>query len=81
MDQAFCNERHNRIDARLKEHDDKLEALTKSNERHSEAIQNLCDKIENLVTTIKWLIGLVIVPILTGIFGFFFYALQSKILH
>ena len=41
MEQAYCNERHNRIDTRLKEHDDKLESLTKSNERHSEAIQNL----------------------------------------
>lgn len=82
----MCNERHKSIDEKfgrqekwLGEHETKLDKLEKSDATNTQAIKELCSKIGDLVSTIRWLIGLLVVPVLGGIIGFFFYAIQRVI--
>lgn len=86
MDDA-CKERHKSIDKRLDTQDTRLNAhaqqldqLIVSDATNKTAIGNLCKQIADLVNTIRWLIGILVVPILGGIIGFFFYAAQRGLL-
>lgn len=82
MTEELCKEKHERIseklalhDTRLNNHGDRIDKLEQSSEKFEVKIENLCDQIKSLVTTMRWFIGL-----LTGSFvGFFFYAMQSHI--
>lgn len=80
----LCTEKHKRVDERLNhhekwigEHEGKIDKLEKSDAVNTEAITNLCTKISDLVTTLKWLIGFVVAPLAGGLIGLFFYALQK----
>lgn len=59
----------------LKTHGEDIETLKVSTAVHNTQIETLCDKINDLVVTIKWLIGLSI----TTLVGFFIYTVQSQI--
>lgn len=62
---------HKRIDegeARQDKTDEKVDMLCSSNATNTGAIKNLCEKIDGLISTIKWFIGLAITLIL-GIAG------------
>lgn len=74
-----CEVKHKNIEDKLKVHDDRLNAHAKRLDELSEdgreykvQIQNLCKDIGNLVTTIRWFMGL----LGTSLVGFFFYAVQ-----
>ena len=74
---------HEVMEVKINEHDKKILELDKrmdKNDRESAEfkiqIKNLCNTIQGLTTTIKWVMGL-----LTGSFiGFFFYAAQKGLL-
>ncbi|KNY24852.1 hemolysin XhlA family protein [Pseudobacteroides cellulosolvens] len=79
-----CNEKHKRVDEQLKhheawlgEHENKIDRLDRSDAANTASINNLCTKISDLVTTLKWLIGFVVAPLAGGLIGLFFYALQK----
>jgi archaellum component FlaC len=76
----LCQERHKRVDERLETHErrlnshsEELDRLSISDTKNSTQIDNLCDKIDGLVTIIKWFIGLMV----GSYVGFFFYAVQK----
>ena len=48
------------VEGIVEKHDDKLEALCSANASNINSIQNLCEKIDGLVSTIKWFIGLAV---------------------
>lgn len=69
---------HHRLDTmekRMDESDDKLENLCSANAVNTGSIKNLCEKIDGLIGTIKWFIGLAITLIL-GIAGLFLSVLE-----
>jgi len=82
MNDEICLEKHKRVDERLDIHETRLnnhsERIDKLEQRGSAVdyqIKNLCEKIDGLITTMKWFIGLMV-----GSFvAFFFYAVQHNI--
>jgi chromosome segregation ATPase len=77
-----CQERHKRIDEkldihdkRLNSHSEEIDRLNVSDARNTNEITNLCKQIGDLVTTLRWLIGLLV----TTLGGFFIWAIQSKL--
>ena len=76
----LCKEKHERINEKLdthnswlKDHERKIDTLTKSDAENGVSIKNLCEQLKDLVTTIKWLIGM----LLTSMIGFFIWAVQK----
>jgi chromosome segregation ATPase len=78
----LCEERHKNIKEQLNTHNDRLNAHSKeldklsvSDARNTNEISNLCKQIGDLVTTLRWLIGLLV----TTLGGFFIWAIQSQL--
>lgn len=81
--EKICEEKFKRIDEkisicdrRLNSHSDRLDLLEQARAEDKAMIKNLCKEIENLIATLKWIGG----PLLIGIVGFFFYALQQGLI-
>jgi len=79
----LCVERHKRIDQNFEKiektlitQDKRLDELEQYKSRTEAQLEALCEQISNLVTTMRWFMGL----LLGGIVGFFFYALQQGLL-
>lgn len=81
-DEKLCKERCKTVDEKLTNHErvlngyserfDKLETFRAKSE---EKIDNLCEDLKSLTSTLKWFIGLLI-----GAFiSFFFYAVQAHL--
>lgn len=71
----LCKE-DDRHERRLNDHSKRIDILEQHQSRTDVKLENLCDQISSLVTTMRWFIGL-----LVGAFvGFFFYVIQSKII-
>jgi chromosome segregation ATPase len=82
-DERLCEQKHRQIDEKFKEHGGTLKEYNgrigriEQNERESKTqIQNLCETVKSLNTTIRWFIGLQI----GGYIGFFFYAAQRGLI-
>lgn len=83
MDEKFCDERRasiidkvNTHEIRINNHSGRIDMLEQSQSGFKIEIKNLCKDIQNLTSTLKWFIGLIV-----GSFvAFFFYAVQNKIL-
>ena len=82
MDEKYCNVRHKGIEKEFErhekwigEHEVKIDELSKSDAINTQAIKELCAQIASLVTTIRWLIGVVV----TSLIGFFIFAVQNSI--
>lgn len=80
MDKVVCDEKHRRVDERieslqyaLNDHDSRIDRVERICAEDRILINNLCKQIESLTNTIKWIGG----PLLAGIAGFFFYAIQQ----
>ena len=80
--QRICDEKHKQInyrldvsEKRLNDHGERLDALEQNRSRTEARIDNLCEKIESLVATMKWLIGAMV----GALGGFFFYVIQQGI--
>ena len=78
----LCLERHKRIDesfkkvdGKLENHDRRIDVLEQYKSKTEAQIDALVEQIKNLVTTMRWFMGL----LLGGIVGFFFFALQQGI--
>ena len=78
----ICEERHKRVDERLdtqdrrlNNHGERIDALEQSRSRTDTRLENLCEKIESLVTTMRWFMGLAV----GALISFFFYAIQQNI--
>jgi tetrahydromethanopterin S-methyltransferase subunit G len=63
-----AHHRLNEHDTRLDKGEEKIDMLCSESAVNTGAIKNLCEKIEGLIGTIKWFIGLAITLIL-GIAG------------
>lgn len=80
---AVCTERHRRIDERLdtqdrriNNHSERLDKVEQFQSRTETKIENLCEQIQGLVTTIRWAMGLLI----GALVSFFFYAAQRGLI-
>jgi hypothetical protein len=78
----ICELNHKRVDERLDTHErrlnshsEEIDKLSVSDARNTNEITNLCKQIGDLVTTLRWLIGLLV----STLAGFFIYAIQSKL--
>lgn len=83
VDDQILYEKFKRIDEKLSmceskdiEHAQKLDRLDRICAEDRVLINNLCKQIESLVSTIKWVGG----PVIFGMIGFFFYAIQQSLL-
>jgi hypothetical protein len=81
-DEKLCEEKHKRVDERLDTHEKRLnnhseeiDRLSMSDARNTNELTNLCKQIGDLVTTLRWLIGLLV----TTLGGFFVYVIQMKL--
>jgi hypothetical protein len=82
VNEKICDKMHKAIDAKLiqhekqiDEHDVKIDTLVRSDAANTIEIKNLCKQISDLVTTIKWLIGILV----TSLGGFFIWVIQQKL--
>lgn len=81
--EKICEERHKGIaeklktaEIRLNSHSDRLDKLEQGHSEFRVEIKNLCKDIQNLTSTLKWFIGLMV-----GSFvAFFFYAAQHGLI-
>ena len=78
-----CTERHRRIDERLdtqdrriNNHSERLDKVEQFQSRTETKIENLCEQIQGLVTTIRWAMGLFV----GALVSFFFYAAQRGLI-
>ncbi|MDY2986304.1 MAG: hemolysin XhlA family protein [Peptoniphilus sp.] len=82
MDEKQCEiyrqhllEKVNRNEIRINDHSKRIDAIEQHNSRTDGKIENLIDKMDSLITTLRWGMGLAV-----GSFvGFFFYAVQHGI--
>ena len=80
IDEKLCDMRHDRIneridtnERRINNHSERLDIIEQVNSRLEERLNNLISQLEQLNSTMKWFIGL-----LVGSFvAFFFYAIQQ----
>ena len=77
--EKHCNERHGNIiktiddvHGRLNNHSDRIKDLEKFQSGVTIEIKNLCDKIEDLVSTIRWASGVAFMTLI----GFFIWYIQ-----
>ena len=81
--EQVCKEKHKRIDEklntqeiRINNHSKRIDKLEQDRAEDRIEIKNLCKQLESLTNAIKFVGG----PILAGLIGFFFYAVQNNIL-
>ena len=76
---ASAKSAHHRLDTHeiwFKERDDKIDSLEKSDATNTNEIKNLCKNIANLVTAIKWFIG-IIITIIGGFAAFIMWYIEN----
>ena len=68
----LCKEKHEQIkskfqhhEAWLSEHEKQIDCLAKSDATNTANISNLCHQIKDLVTSIRWVIGLMIPTVIS----------------
>lgn len=84
MDDKLCELKHktiedkfNRHESWLCEHEEKIDKLSKSDATNTNEIKNLCKNISDLVATIKWLIGIMVTIMGSSLVGFFIWYVQN----
>lgn len=60
---------------RLNNHSERIDKIEQSQSRTDAKIENLCDQLKQLVSVLKWYIGLTI----GALVSFFFYAIQHNL--
>lgn len=80
--EKLCEERYKRIeekinvhDIRINDHGKRIDKIEQNQSRTNTKIENLCDQLKQLVSVLKWYIGLSVGALLS----FFFYAIQHNI--
>jgi hypothetical protein len=75
MNDELIKDKLDTHERRLNDHSVRLDRLEQRGAAVDEKIENLCAQIKNLVTTMRWFIGLIV-----GAFvSFFFYAIQNNL--
>ncbi|EPY6430555.1 hemolysin XhlA family protein [Clostridium sporogenes] len=82
MELKVCEEKHKRLeekinihDIRLNDHAGRIDKLEQNQSRVDVKIENLCEQIKQLVSVLKWYIGLSV----GALVSFFFYAIQHNL--
>ncbi|EPY2304970.1 hemolysin XhlA family protein [Clostridium botulinum] len=82
MELKVCEERHKRLeekinvhDIRLNDHGKRIDKIEQNQSKIDTKIENLCDQLKQLVSVLKWYIGLSV----GALVSFFFYAIQHNI--
>ena len=82
MELKVCEEKHKRLeekinvhDTRLNDHSGRIDKLEQNQSRVDVKIENLCEQIKQLVSIMKWYVGLTV----GALVSFFFYAIQHNI--
>ncbi|NFC86237.1 hypothetical protein EXN13_00685 [Clostridium botulinum] len=82
MELKVCEEKHKRLeekinvhDTRLNDHAGRIDKLEQNQSRVDVKIENLCEQIKQLVSVLKWYIGLSV----GALVSFFFYAIQHNL--
>jgi len=57
----------------MNNHSERLDVLEQDRSRTEQKIENLCDQIKSLVSTMKWFMGVLI----TTLLGFFIWYIQN----
>jgi len=77
-----CEEKHKRLeekidvhDIRLNNHGKRIDKIEQNQSKIDTKIENLCDQLKQLVSVLKWYIGLSV----GALVSFFFYAVQYGI--
>jgi len=77
-----CEEKHKRLeekinvhDTRLNDHSGRIDKLEQNQSRVDVKIENLCEQIKQLVSIMKWYVGLTV----GALVSFFFYAIQHNL--
>ena len=80
----LCKEKHKRIDEkintherRLNNHGGRIDQLEQYQSKTETMIKNLCERIDGLVTTMRWFMGLLVGAFVT----FFFYIIQRLVVR
>ncbi|AWZ50041.1 hypothetical protein C3495_14455 (plasmid) [Clostridiaceae bacterium 14S0207] len=75
MNEELIQDKLNVHDKRLNNHADRIDKLEQNQSRVDVKIETLCDQIKQLVSILKWYIGLSV----GALVSFFFYAIQHNI--
>lgn len=75
MNEELIKDKLETHDKRLNNHADRLDKLEQNQSRIDVKIETLCDQIKQLVSIIKWYIGLSV----GALVSFFFYGIQHNI--
>ncbi|AUM88277.1 hemolysin XhlA family protein [Clostridium botulinum] len=82
MELKVWEEKHKRIeekinvhDIRLNNHSERIDKIEQNQSRTDTKIENLCDQLKQLVSIMKWYIGVSV----GALVSFFFYAIQHNI--
>ncbi|GAA0062990.1 hemolysin XhlA family protein [Clostridium sporogenes] len=82
MELKVCEEKHKRLeekidvhDIRLNNHGKRIDKIEQNQSKIDTKIENLCDQLKQLVSVLKWYIGLSV----GALVSFFFYAVQYGI--
>ncbi|KYN77190.1 hypothetical protein A0J52_10030 [Clostridium sporogenes] len=82
MELKVCEEKHKRLeekinvhDTRLNDHSGRIDKLEQNQSRVDVKIENLCEQIKQLVSIMKWYVGLTV----GALVSFFFYAIQHNL--
>ncbi len=80
MKEDICEEKHKSVERRLEVHDlrlnnhsNRIDELEQHRSRTEAKIENLCEQIKSLVTTIKWAMSLTVGTLLS----FFIWYIQN----
>ncbi|MCS4440086.1 hemolysin XhlA family protein, partial [Clostridium botulinum] len=68
-------EKINVHDIRLNDHSKRIDKIEQSQSRTDAKMENLCDQLKQLVSVLKWYVGLTV----GGLVSFFLYAIQHNI--
>ncbi|WP_434304163.1 hemolysin XhlA family protein [Clostridium botulinum] len=60
---------------RLNNHSERIDKIEQNQSRTDTKIENLCDQLKQLVSVLKWYIGLTV----GALVSFFFYAIQHNV--
>ena len=71
--QERINEKFNIVDLRINNHAERIDKLEQYQSRAEMQIENLCEQIKSLVSTMKWAMGLTV----TTLLGFLFWYIQN----
>lgn len=82
MELKVCEEKHKRLeekinvhDIRINNHSERIDKIEQNQSRTDAKIENLCDQLKQLVSIMKWYIGVSV----GALASFFFYAIQHNL--